>query len=122
MIGYSPLNHHYLLFYLFCLPCRCMINGCDVSETAFEYWPPWVNHAVPFDADDYRLSKCSRYVLNNFPNNTNTTDRRVFRCDESDFNKSSSVQCDEFVFESGGETTIVSAVLNNICIKKLNKL
>ncbi|XP_060866747.1 organic cation transporter protein-like [Metopolophium dirhodum] len=88
---------------------RCRINECDVSETSFEYWPPWLNQTVPFDADDHRLSKCSRYVLNNSPNNTNTTDRRVFRCDESEYNRSSIVQCDEFVFESGGETTIVSA-------------
>lgn len=118
MIGYFFLNYHYHYF-TFYLPCRCMIKGCDVSETVFEYWPSWLNLTIPFDADDHRLSKCSRYVLNNSSINTNTTDPHVFQCDENDFNKSSSVLCDEFVFDSSGETTIVSAVLNNlICINR----
>ncbi|XP_060852099.1 organic cation transporter protein-like [Rhopalosiphum padi] len=88
---------------------RCLINGCDsASETTVDYWPIWLNRTVPFDNDDHRLAKCSQYVRHNSVD-TNKTDKRIFRCDDSDFNKSLSVQCEEFVFESGGETTIVSA-------------
>ncbi|KAL5242557.1 hypothetical protein ACI65C_009967 [Semiaphis heraclei] len=89
---------------------RCLINECDASETTFEYWPSWLNRTVPFDHDDHRLSNCLRYTSSKSPNIINTTDRRISsQCDETDFNESSIVQCDEFVFESGGETTIVSA-------------
>lgn len=113
MIGYSPLNDHHCFLHFICPPCRCLINGCDsASETEVEYWPYWLNRTVPFDYDDHRLAKCLQYVRHN-PDAINKTNKHIFQCDNSDFNKSLSVQCDEFVFESDGETTIVSAVSNN---------
>lgn len=78
---------------------RCSIPECDFKSSADVYKPYWLNRTVPFYGDT--PAKCTRYKA------YNTTKRQ---CQYYNFNRSSSIKCDEFVFESGGETTIVSAV------------
>lgn len=68
------------------------------------YKPRWLNWTVPFDGE--APSKCWRYAADK----SNADDIHSGTCQQINFNRSSTVHCDEFVFESGGEMTIVSAV------------
>jgi len=90
---------------------RCLIPECDpVANDQVIYKPIWLNRSVPFD-DNRVPEKCSRYAMSrsyySVYNNTNNTKHQ---CQYYNFNRTLSVECDEFVFESDGETTIVSAV------------
>lgn len=88
---------------------RCLIPECDSTMETVTYKPRWLNWTVPFDGE--APSKCWRYAANK----SNNEDTNSGACHQLDFNRSSTVHCDEFVFESGGELTIVSAV----CLKSV---
>ncbi|XP_050424536.1 organic cation transporter-like protein [Adelges cooleyi] len=76
---------------------RCYIGDCDPSSGQ-QYKASWLNNTVPFNGET--PSRCDRYKKINKTEHT---------CDASNFNRSSSIECNNFVFESGGDTTIVSA-------------
>ncbi|VVC35894.1 Sugar transporter, conserved site,Major facilitator superfamily domain,Major facilitator, sugar [Cinara cedri] len=85
---------------------RCLIPKCDSEMETVVYKPPWLNWAVPFHENT--PAKCQRYAAKN-PHDNDSLVLVLPQCQYNNFNKSSVEDCDEFVFESGGESTIVSA-------------
>lgn len=104
-IVYGLCTHNVLLLLLLRFVVyhvfRCLIPECDTArKEPITYKPYWLNKTVPFNDDV--PAKCLRYVNNN---------QTKGQCQYYNFNRSSSVLCqDGFVFEEGGEVTIVSAV------------
>lgn len=88
---------------------RCKIQECDQSaeDGTVEYFPDWLEFAVPFTADG-KPDTCKRFQY--VPHRSSDAKDVHFGCDEIMFNHSVIEYCDQFVFATN-ELAIINEVL-----------